>query len=606
MTTSAVARPDVPADTGIAGATLHEVFAARVARHPDDVFVRDGGTGEELTWAQVDARMRRVASGLAGLGVARGDRVALMLPNAPVFSVCDLAVVGLGAVPVSVYGTASPEQIAHVVGDAGVDVLVCDAATLPRVRASRESSGAPRRIVVVDGEADEAAGETTLASLEDGTVPDVDLDAETARSTPDDLLTMIYTSGTTGPPKGVELTHDNLLGGMRAMSSVVGLREGGRVISWLPAAHIAERGAHYYAPLLWGLEVTTCADPRTIANVLPAVRPTWFFAVPRIWEKLKAAVEAGFASQPDAVRDAARAAVARGVERVELEQAGDPVPDDLRAACTEDDERIFAGLRAKLGLDAAHAVNAGSAPIPRDVVVFFHAIGLPVGEIWGMSEACACGTVNAPGATRIGSVGRPLPGIELRLEDDGEILLRGRPLMRGYRGLSEKTRESMTDDGYFRTGDVGRIDEDGYLFIVDRKKELIINSSGKNMSPANIESALKSQTPLIGQAVAIGDGRPYVTALLVLDPDAVAARARERGEEPDLEALASDAGLRAELQEAVDAGNARLARVEHVRRFVVLADQWAPGGDELTPTSKLRRAPIHERYAEEIEGLYRG
>jgi long-subunit acyl-CoA synthetase (AMP-forming) len=591
---------------GIAGDTLHAAFAARVARHPDAVFVRDGDGEESLTWAEVDRRVRRLAGGLAALGVARGDRVGMLVPNVPAFFVCDLAIVGLGAVPVSIYGTSSPEQIGHVLEDAAISLLICDATALARARAARDAVPGDVRIVVIDaGDALRKDGpEESLSRVAERCPEDFDLDAETARARPDDLLTMIYTSGTTGPPKGVELSHDNLLSGMRSIAAVSGIGEGGRVISWLPAAHIAERAAHYYSAVLWGLEITTCADPRTIAAVLPRVRPTWFFAVPRVWEKIAAALQAGL--EADGADPEFAAAVARNAERVELEQAGEPVPAPLAESCAAADARYFAPLRARLGLDAAEFMNVGAAPIARDVLVFLHSVGLPVAEIWGMSEACACGTLNPPAAPRLGSVGPPLPGIELRLEPDGEILLRGRPLMRGYHDLPERNREAFTADGFFRTGDVGRIDADGYLWIVDRKKELIINSAGKNMSPANIEATIKSSSQLIAHAVAIGDARPYVTALLLLDPDAGAAWAARNGADPALPALAGDERLRAEIAAAVEAANSRLARVETVRRFTVLGDDWAPGGEELTPTSKLRRRQIHTRYAEPIAAMYAG
>jgi len=517
--------------------------------------------------------------------------------------VLDLGATSLGAVPVSLYQTSSPEQIAYIVTDAEIAVLVTEQAFLERAIAARDLAPNLRQIVVVDGEA--PTGVLTLGALEAGGDPALDVDAAAAQLRPDDLLTLIYTSGTTGPPKGVELTHRNLVAAMRSIGSVARLQPGGKVISWLPAAHIAERGAHYYAPLLFGLEITCCPDPKQITGYLAEVRPTWFFAVPRIWEKLKSGLEAMLAQQPQERRSAVQGAIEAAVRKVRLEQTGEPVPEELAAAVARADAEIFAPLRAMLGLDRAESINVGAAPTPKEVLEFFHAIGLPVAEIWGMSEGCACGTLNPPDRIKIGTVGPVVPGMQLRLAEDGEVLLKGPTLMRGYRNLPEKTAEAFTEDGWFRTGDVGVLDDEGYLTIVDRKEELIINAAGKNMSPANIEAAIKSAHPLIGQVAVIGDGRPYNVALIVLDADFVVPWAQAHGIEPDdLAVLARDPRVREEIQKGVDAGNAKLSRVEQVKRFVIVEGDWVPGGEELTPTMKLKRKPIDRKYADQIDALY--
>jgi long-subunit acyl-CoA synthetase (AMP-forming) len=310
--------------------------------------------------------------------------------------------------------------------------------------------------------------------------------------------------------------------------------------------------------MVCGHEITFVADPRAIAAALPDVRPTVWGGVPRVWEKLKAGLEAAGIADPSALDEATKSAV-----------------------------------RARLGLDAVRWLCSGAAPIPVEVLEYFMALGLPICELWGMSELSCCATINPPDDIRIGTVGPPLPGIEARLADDGELLVRGPTLMRGYRGDPGKTADAIVD-GWLHTGDIATIDADGYVSIVDRKKELIINSAGKNMSPANIEQTLKSASPLIGQAVCIGDRRPYNVALLVLEPDS----ANGRG--------AGDAGLQAEIAEAVARANAQLARVEQIKRYIVLDDDWQPGGDELTPTMKLRRRPISEKYAAQIDALYAG
>jgi long-chain acyl-CoA synthetase len=333
---------------------------------------------------------------------------------------------------------------------------------------------------------------------------------------------------------------------MRAYDAVLHYERGGRVISYLPMAHIAERNCSHYFPMLFGFTVTCCPSAREVMSYFPEVRPSWFFAVPRIFEKLKAAIESGPEKDP-------------------------------------------AALREELGMDQLSALNVGAAPCPPEVIEFFHGVGLPLGELWGMSETNAIGACNPPENVKIGTVGPAVPGVEIRLAEDGEIELRGDCVFAGYYGQEEKTRETFSDDGWLMTGDVGELDDDGYLKIVDRKKELIINAAGKNMSPANIESTLKAEGPLIGSVVVIGDRRPYNVALIVSDPDAAAA---------------FDGSVEDAIAESVEKANQRLSKVEQIKRHTVLDTEWEPGGDELTPTMKIKRKPIAEKYAAEIEVLY--
>ena len=577
---------------------MTEAFRLTVEDHPDRVAVRTKEDEVSLTWAQLRDRVDAFAGGLAGLGVGRGDTVALMLGNRPEFAIADIAAMTLGAAPFSIYLTFSPSQIAYVVGDAGAKVAIVEAAHLETFRAARADLPALETVIVVEG----ADGDDTVAWADvEGADPGFDAEPHWRAVEPEDVLTLIYTSGTTGPPKGVQLAHRNLIAGVKSANGIIQFPDGSRVISWLPAAHIAERMAHHYLPIVFGMTVTTCPDPRAIVAYLPAVKPTWFFAVPRIFEKLKAGLEGHLNTQGDQTVGWLTAAR----RRVELEQAGEPVPDDVAATAAEGDEQLFAGLRAMLGLDEAIAVNVGAAPTPRDVLVFFHAIGVPLGELWGMSETCGAGAVNPPGAIKIGTVGPPSPGVEARLADDGELLVRGDVVMQGYRGQPEKTAEAIDADGWLHTGDIATIDADGYIAIVDRKKEIIINAAGKNMSPANIESTLKGAGPVIGQICVIGDRRPYNTALIVLDADFAPALAAGFGiEGKALAELAAEAQIVAAVQAAVDKGNAELARVEQIKKFTILPGDWAPGGVELTPTLKLKRKPIAERYAAEIEAMY--
>lgn len=377
-----------------------------------------------------------------------------------------------------------------------------------------------------------------------------------------------------------------------------------RVISWLPAAHIAERMAHHYLPLKYGTEVTTCPDPRLVGEYLPQVRPTWFFAVPRVWEKMKSAVEAGLAAIPGEQGEQARGALQAAIKKVKLEQSKQPVPAELAAIVEKADAALFAGLRQRLGLDAVSTANVGASPTPPEVLEFFHAIGVPVSEIWGMSETAGLGASNPPDDIRIGTVGTAPDNVELKIGDDGELLLKSDVVMAGYRNLPEQNRDTVVD-GWLHTGDIATIDEDGYVTIVDRKKELIINSMGKNMSPAMIESRLKTASPLIGQAVAIGDNRPYNTALIVLDPESLPVWAAAQGIEGSTpEELAKDERLLAAIDEAVQEANSKLARVEQIKKYTVLPHEWLPAGDELTPTMKLRRRPITQKYHDQIEAMY--
>jgi long-subunit acyl-CoA synthetase (AMP-forming) len=342
-----------------------------------------------------------------------------------------------------------------------------------------------------------------------------------------------------------------------------------------------------------------------VISYLPEVKPTWFFAVPRIWEKLKAGLEQTIASAPSDQQATAEKALATAIEKVRLEQRGEPVPPELAAAVQTADREMFSGLRGHLGLDELQACNVGAAPTPPEVIEFFHALGIPLAELWGMSETTGAGTCNPPDQIKIGTVGPAAPNVEIKLAEDGEVMIKGPVVMKGYRNLPEKTAETFTDDGFLLTGDIGEFDEDGYLRIVDRKKELIITAAGKNLSPANIEARLK-QIPMVSQAIAIGDRRKYVSAVLTLEAEAAARWAGEHEVDGDLAALAGNEELIAEIQRGVDRANEDLARVEQVKRFAILPRDWEPGGDELTPTMKLKRKPILEKYAAEVEALYDG
>ncbi len=453
--------------------------------------------------------------------------------------------------------------------------------------------------MVIDpsGLSDEEAGAADVRRWEDllATEP-LDLAAAESRLTPDELATVIYTSGTTGPPKGVQITHANVcwvLEGDRRLAADAGQdRRGWRLISYLPMAHIAERMLTHYGAAGFGFEVTTCPDIQQMGSYLGATRPQVFFGVPRVWEKMHATIMALVAADNDQ-RVALLRAVDLGHEVREAARRGEEPSPDVQAAFDETEPTRLL-VRQLVGLDAVETALSGAAPLPGEILRFFDGLGIPLVEVYGLSETTGIVTWDLAGHDRPGTVGRAFPGVEVRLEEDGEVLTRGGAVFPGYLDDPVRTAEVLDADGWFHTGDVGRLD-DGYLTIVDRKKELIITAGGKNVSPANLEAALKAN-PLVGQAAVIGDGRPYVAALVVLDPDAAAAWAGARGLTDiarDLGQLAEHPDLLAEVQKAVDAANSHFSSVEQVRRFRVLPDEWVPDSEVLTPTMKLKRRGVH-------------
>ena len=574
-----------------------EAFQITAEERAGDPALRLKDTDYEASFAEYAETVRKRAAGFAALGVGRGDTVGFMLVNRPAFFLTDCAAMHLGATCFSVYNTSSPEQVEYVVSDAANRVIVTEQAFLETVLKARNAVETLEHVVVIDGEAPE--GTISIEELEGMGAEDFDFEAAWRAVEPEDVLCLIYTSGTTGPPKGVQLTHDNMMSQLRAGDGVFPIKPGGRTISFLPSAHIADRWAQLYSQMVFGPCVHCCPDPRQMVVYSIEVKPTIWGGVPRIWEKLKAALEAGMAGEQDEEkRKATEWAMEIGRRRVAAYMEGE-VPSELQTEWDSADELVFSKVRGMLGLDEVEWFAVGAAPTPPEVLEFFLAMGIEICELWGMSETSAVATINPPGRVRVGTVGPPIPGVDVKLAEDGEVMVRGPVVMRGYRNMPEKTAEAMTDDGWLLSGDVGEFDDDGYLRIVDRKKELIINAAGKNMSPANIEAKLKGATPLIAQAVAIGDRRPYNVALITLDPETLAAR----GASAD-DGAVDDPGIVEEIANAVEAANARLSRVEQIKRYKLLPGEWAPGGEELTPTMKLKRRPIERKYEAEIEALY--
>ena len=529
--------------------TVGELFLAAVAEYEHEPALRTPDDAVSWTWGEYGRQAAAAAGALTGLGVGHGSVVACWLTNRPEFHAADIGAALLGAASFSIYQTYTVEQAAHVLWDAGSRVLITEAAFVERALAVRASGATTLETIICVGEEHEGteSWEELLRRAGDGE----DLHELAGGPQADDLLTIIYTSGTTGPPKGVELTHRNVLAQLEATSAGLGLTDRMRVISYLPMAHIAERLVTNYLPIAHGWQVTTCADARSIVALLREVRPEVFFSPPRIWEKTRASTIARLGEDADG-------------------------PTALRA----------------LGLDEVRVAITGAAPCPAEVVEFWDRLGLALCEVYGMSETTGVATVNPPAAVRPGTVGVALPGVELALADTGEVLMRGPVIMRRYRNRPGATAEAIDADGWMHSGDVGTLDDDGYLRIVDRIKELIISSAGKNMSSANIEATIKTSGSLIGNVCAIGDRRPYNVALLTLDPDAANGR---RADDPE---------VLAEVDAQIARANARLARVEQIKRFTVLPQDWVPDGDELTPTSKLKRRAIAAKYANEIEGMY--
>jgi long-chain acyl-CoA synthetase len=570
-------------DAAIAGRTVPGLFAATVGARPDEVALRWRPPGAEtatasLTWSEYAERACRVAAGLQALGVRPGQRVVLMMRNRPEFHYADMGALLAGATPISIYNSSSPEQVEYLAGHSeAVAAIVGDAGLLERfLKVRSELPGLEKLVLVEDPDGHGPSDVVPFADLL-GAAP-VDLEGAAAAVRPDGLLTLIYTSGTTGPPKGVMISHHNLCWVVESMARATGEPLAGwRQVSYLPMAHIAERLVTHYFHVAEGTVVTCCPEPTELVSYLREVRPEHFLGVPRVWEKIHAGITAALAADP-----AKQAAFQRAVET--------------------GDDAFLANVRAMVGLDGMRLALTGAAPIPRPVFDFFRAIGVPLSEVYGLSE-CTGPMTWSPEA-RPGTVGPPIPGQEIKLLDDGEVCCRGGNVFVGYLKDPERTAEVLDDEGWLHSGDIGRFDEAGYVQIVDRKKELIITAGGKNISPANLEAAIKSY-PLIGQACAVGDARPYMTALIVLDPDVAPAWARSQGIEfASLAELAVHPDVRAEVERCVAEANTRFSQVEQIKRIAILPTEWPPDSEELTPTMKLKRRGVLAKYAEEIEALY--
>lgn len=576
-------------------ATLCEAFQRTAAVDPGAVALRTPGDTQTMTWHEYATQVRRVTAGLSALGVRRGDAVALMMDNRVEFYPFEVGAQHLGATSFSVYNSLSAEQLAHVLDQSGARMLICEERHIERITTIGD---AVEHIVCIDGV---PAGTVSAAELLAAGAQDFAFDSAWRAVQADDVATLIFTSGTTGDPKCVEITHSNLLFEAFALDEVLGFRFGDRTMSFLPSAHVADRMSALYVQEVFGAQVTTVPDPNTFQAALVDVRPTIWAAVSRVWEMLKARIECAAHSEPDgSTRRDMIWALSVASDYGAVLASGGEVPDDLAADRIAADKLVLSKIRAGLGLDRLRWALCGDAAIPKETVEFFAGLGVPISEAWGMSELTCVAAVSHPRDARCGTVGRLLPGLEGRLADDDEFWVRGPLLMKGYRNDPARTAQVIDSAGWLHTGDIVRRDVDGYLRVVGRKSELVVNAAGQSMSPAQIENTIKAACALIGAIAVIGDGRPYNTALIVLDEHAAAIC----GSAPATVDLATDPSLIDRVAAGVAAGNASLAPTERIKRFRVLPTSWKPGGDELTLTFKLKRGPIGRKYRTEIDEMY--
>lgn len=593
----------------VAGTTAPALFLKLAREHPQLPALhsmRTDAPGSWNTWtlAEYAASVAKAVAGLQLAGVEPSQRVVLMMRNRPDFHVFDLAAQFLRATPVSIYNSSSPEEIQYLIGHAGAEIaIVEDQGFLGRLLQVRDELPSLRQIYVIDPPPDGYPAGVHPASvlLECGSA---ELDELAPAVQPDDIATLIYTSGTTGPPKGVMISQYNVVYTVESLRRCFGLDtfSGRRVVSYLPMAHIAERMMSHYQSMILGYSVYCCPDANQLSAYLKEVRPEIVFGVPRIWEKIHNGVNAALAGSPDnkaKFDDGLELAVAIKA----AERAGTATKEQLDTLAFLD-AVAFANIRALVGLDAVVAAVTGAAALPRPILEWYNAIGVPLSEIYGMSESSGPMTWS-PNANRPGYVGQAIPGCDVVIADDGEVICRGGNVFQGYYAEPAKTAETVID-GWLYSGDIGEIDADGYLRIVDRKKELIITSGGKNISPANLEAALKT-IPLIGQAAAIGDNRKFCSAILVLDPEAAKVWAAAHGRESaSMNDLAADPAVQSEVQRGVDEVNQQFAQVEQIKKFTLVGEEWLPDSDMLTPTAKLKRRGVKVRYAVEIEAMYAG
>jgi long-chain acyl-CoA synthetase len=597
------------APSATASQTIADLIPHAAERYPDRPAIRfkQDGAWQDVTYAELDRIVGEVALGLIDLGIQPGERVCILANTRPEWSYADLAATSAGAVVVPIYQTNSPEECHWVISDSDACAIVCeDAFQLAKIAAIRDTLPHLRTIVTIDAPSPQELT-PEIAALQAISLEEVrargrtrsleQLEARRMGVRPQDTFTFIYTSGTTGPPKGCVLTHGNYRAIVDMVESRASLQSdaGDVVYLYLPLAHSF---ALLLQLLVFDLGVTLAyfgGDTKQIVGELAEVKPTYLPSVPRIFEKIYTLVSAN--ADPEELAGAVRV----GMQVRELQLAGKPIPEELQDPFEQAEERLFKNVRAAFGGRVREAVS-GAAPIAKEILEFFYACGVPVMEGYGMTETATAATACSPENHRFGSVGKPFPGVEVKIAEDGELLIKGANIFQGYHNRAEETFGAI-EDGWLHTGDLGRVDEDGFVYIVGRKKDIIITAGGKNLTPANIENDLK-QCRWISQAVMHGDQRPYPVALVTLDEEEIAGYAAEHGLPADVPSLAREPSVRGLVQEALDRANAKYAQVEQVKKFAILDHDLSQETGELTPTLKVKRNVVNDKYADVLDALY--
>jgi long-subunit acyl-CoA synthetase (AMP-forming) len=584
--------------------TILEILEATTRAHADRPAMarKRRGAWETITWREYRDAVRRAARALVATGVEPGQGVVILAFNRPEWFIANLATIAVGARPAGIYTNSTPEQCRYITEHAEAVVAVVEnRETLERLRASGQTPPGLKAIVLMEGEATEPSVLTWGDFLARG---DEAHDAEVTRRTdalrPEDVATLIYTSGTTGKPKGVMLTQGNLLFIAEKARQILPVGPGDRLISYLPLSHIAEQVVSHLLSLATGACVHFAESLEKLPENLREVRPHFFLGVPRVWEKIQAGMQAKGAQASPLQRRIVGWARRVGLEGGHADQEGRARPRSYRLA----DRLVFRKVRERLGFDEIRMLAVSAAPIAKETLDYFQSLALPIMEVYGMSECTGPTTMSLPSRYRLGRAGYALPGTDLRIGEDGEILMRGPHVFKGYYKNEEATRETLDAEGWIHSGDVGEIDAEGFLRVTDRKKELLITSGGKNIAPQYLEGKLK-QIAAVSQAVAIGDRRAYVVALLTLDPLRVAAEAEKAGSEARTpEDAARCPTFRAYVEKQVEEINSGLARYESIKKVALLPRELSVEAGELTPTLKLKRRVILERHKDAVDALY--
>lgn len=601
-------------EAAIAGRTIVDVFAQNATQYADRpaVHFRSGDEWQTYTWSEYRQKVLELAAGLKSLGLEAGGFAAIQATNRPEHMMADLAAIHLGATGVTVYSTLAPPQVRYIAADCKASVAIVENRDFMKTWEQIKPELADLRYVVMMEGAEDFGSHDWVISLDEvmergrqrlADDPDA---VDTSGIQPEGLATLIYTSGTTGNPKGVMITHRNVMWTTESVRRTVDLPEHPRLVSYLPLAHIAERLAGHYLAIYTAAEVWTCPDMAEVLEYIQTARPTLFVGVPRVYEKFATRLKARFEETEGLKGSLLDKAVELGMKNVEARQQGRTLGGFDGFLHGLLDKIVLSKVREQLGMDAVTYAISAAAPISPDLVKFFQAVGIPLYELYGMSENTGPATTNTPDADRIGSVGIPLAGVEVKLADDGEVLMRGGIVATGYYNLPEETAATFSEDGWLHSGDLGRIDEDGFLFIVGRKKEILITAAGKNIAPAKLETMMGNH-PLVSKACLVGDGRHFLTMVIALDAEEAPLWAEKRG--IPFESLASFSHhpeVVAEIDRAMKEANDQVSRAEQVKKHVIVPDEWTPESGEVTPSLKLKRRVVLERYADEIDQMYVG